>query len=603
MNRIFGIYSSSKSIKISKDFFKLVQREGLHINNEFTENGLYLCEIAKKRQDSNKNLNSINIDGSIINLEELKKEYGQSFCKQKDFLNYIYQKKPSEWPSYLIGNFSISFYDPDKNKLTILRDHFGSKPLYYFHSKEIFIFASEIKYILSATNLKMTANSKKIAQYLCQYKENHHETFYNEIHSVPPSHYVEISREGLNLKKYKFYRDLSFKGQELKQAALELREILRKSIKNRVIQNSRTGILVSGGLDSSAIYVLSKTISTHNTILPMTMNFYDATGSLLECDESDFQEEVLKEDRRIKIEFKEQSPFDITEFYLDTFDQPTNLANIYLWEETYRKASQFGIDGVIDGFDGDNIFSHGWYRFRELFKLSTIFSFVKELYLFNKIHSYGTYTSVPMWKKILIPLLKNSYIFRPIFQLKNVFKQRKNITRIVNKDLLRKIPFKEQYNEMKMFKQHEEFLSNPNIDLAFTNLNILAFKYGINQQSPLFDLNVTEFCKSLPSEMKLSNGISRNIIREALREEMPIKVLNRFEKANLTENFIKKISKKDLKNIEREVLDIHPLIKNIIDEKSLKNEFELFKKFTKNEKILMNIWCFYQVNRWLKRSF
>ena len=84
---------------------------------------------------------------------------------------------------------------------------------------------------------------------------------------------------------------------------------------------------------------------------------------------------------------------------------------------------------------------------------------------------------------------------------------------------------------------------------------------------------------------------------------MPIKILNRFEKANLTENFIKKVNEKDLNNIEREILDIHPLMKNIIDKKSLKNEFELFKKFNKNEKVLMNIWCFYQVNKWLKKNF
>ena len=603
MNRIFGIYLNSKSVKISKDFFKLVHREGLHVKNEFSNNGLYLCEIAKTRQESNENTNSINADGSIINLEELETEFNQSFSNQKDCIDYIYRKKPSDWPSYLRGNYSISLYDPVINKLSIVRDHFGSRPLYYFYSKEILIFASEIKYILSATNIKMTANTKKIAQYLCQYKENHHETFYNEIHSIPPSHYIEISKEGLSLKKYKFYKDLSFKGKKLNHAAAELREILSKSIKNQLSHNSRTGILVSGGLDSSAIYLISKTINSPTILQPMTMNFYDTDGSLLECDESDFQEEILRGDKSIKIQFKKQSPFEITDFYLDTFDQPTNMANIYLWDETYRKASQLGIDRVMDGFGGDNIFSHGWYRFKELFKITKIFSFIKELYLFNKIHSYGTYTSVPMWKKILIPLLRNSFLFGPIFQLKDIFKKRKKITRIVNQKLLNKIAFKEQYKEMNMFKRHEEFLLNPNIDLAFTNLNILAFKYGVKQQSPLFDLSVTEFCKSLPSEMKLYNGVSRNIIREAVSKEMPIKILNRFEKANLTENFIKKVNEKDLNNIEREILDIHPLMKNIIDKKSLKNEFELFKKFNKNEKVLMNIWCFYQANKWLKKNF
>lgn len=603
MNRIFGIYSKNKTISVPKGFYELVIKENLHVNNQFTDKGLYACEISKKKEDSSKGLNHICIDGTILNFDELKQEYGKNFLTQKDFVKYIYHKKPSKWPSYINGSLSASIYDKDKKKLSILRDHFGSKPLYYYDSEDVFVFASEIKYILSVVQKKMTANTKKISQYMCQYKENNHETFYNEIYSIPPSHNLEITKNGLKINKFQFFKDYSFKGNNIDQASLELRNILKKAIENCLNQNKKTGILVSGGLDSSAIYAISKKLNNTFDAIPITMNFYDLNGSLLVCDESEFQDELLKGDEKINIQFRQQSPFEVVDFYLDVFDQPTNLANIYLWDETYRKASLSGISGLIDGFDGDNIFSHGWYRFNELFKISKIFIFFKELYLFNKNHTYDEYTSTPMWKKILMPLIKNSFFFKPIVLLRNIFKGKKRISRIIKKDVLRTIPFEETYDEMKMFKKHEEFLANPNIDLAFTNLNILAFKYGINQQSPLFDLSVTEFCKSLPSYMKLKNGVSRNIIREVMKDDLPKKILNRFTKANLTENFMRKVSKEDLNNIENEILNIHPLIEDSIDKDLLMKEFILFKKLGKNEKVLMNIWCFYQANKWLKKMF
>lgn len=603
MNRIFGIYSENKTISVPKGFYELVNKENLYVNNQFTDKGLYTCEISKKKKDSSKGLNHICIDGAILNFDELKQEYGKNFLTQKDFLNYIYHKKPSKWPRYINGSLSASIYDKDKKKLSILRDHFGSKPLYYYDSEDVFVFASEIKYILSVVQKKMTPNTKKISQYICQYKENNYETFYNEIYSIPPSHNLEITKNGLKINKFEFFKDYSFKGNNINQASLELRNILKKAIENCLNQNKKTGILVSGGLDSSAIYAISKKLNNTYDAIPVTMNFYDLNGNLLACDESEFQDELLKDDKKINIQFKQQSPFEVVDFYLDVFDQPTNLANIYLWDETYRKASLSGISGLIDGFDGDNIFSHGWYRFNELFKISKIFIFFKELYLFDKNHTYDEYTSRPMWKKILMPLIKNTFFFKPFVLLRNLFNRKKRISRVIKKDILRTIPFEEIYDEMKMFKKHEEFLANPNIDLAFTNLNILAFKYGINQQSPLFDLSVTEFCKSLPSHMKLKNGVSRNIIREVMKDDLPNKILNRFTKANLTENFMRKVSKEDLNNIENEILNIHPLIEHSIDKDLLMKEFILFKKLGKNEKVLMNIWCFYQANKWLKKMF
>ena len=71
----------------------------------------------------------------------------------------------------------------------------------------------------------------------------------------------------------------------------------------------------------------------------------------------------------------------------------------------------------------------------------------------------------------------------------------------------------------------------------------------------------------------------------------------------MTHNFTYSISLNDFKNILKEIESIHPIIKDIIDKQELKNSFMLLKNGSLNDRVNMNIWCFYQVNKWLKQNF
>ena len=247
--------------------------------------------------------------------------------------------------------------------------------------------------------------------------------------------------------------------------------------------------------------------------------------------------------------------------------------------------------------------SHGWERLYELFKPHKLPLFFYELIRFSQKHDYSNQTKQSLFKLFLLPLIINSWIFKPIRAAKNMFfsKKLKKRKQIVREKIFKEYKVVDNYDFQRNYRPHKEKLDNPLINTGFTNVNILFFDYEILQVSPFFDKRVVDLCLSFPSSYKLRHGKSRYILREAFRNYLPTQILNRYKKANLTENFMKKINKYDIEKIGEEISTIHPVLKEIIDKNQLLQHFSKFSAKTRDDKINMTIWGFYLTNKWLKK--
>ena len=89
----------------------------------------------------------------------------------------------------LLGDFAFAIWDKLEQKLFIARDHLGLKPLYYYKTDRVIIFASEIKAIFSLTPCEL--NHNRIADYLIGSLEGYDKeiTFYKGIKRLSPAHF------------------------------------------------------------------------------------------------------------------------------------------------------------------------------------------------------------------------------------------------------------------------------------------------------------------------------------------------------------------------------------------------------------------------------
>lgn len=611
-SRVFGYSGKNKTKlkKLSDAVLNEAEKQGLYQHcNLIREEKLFLSfklhkNIHEMYLAPDTNIYVL-IDGSITNKHILKAEFDLKGVTDEEIITELYLENNLSIAKFLLGSYTIIIYDKENNSIVIFRDRLGTKPLYIALTNSFFSFSSEIKYLKNIDNFTLTPNMEKIIQYLCQYNEDPSKTFYNEIFSAKPGYIYKYQNNELECKKYEHYKDYGFKGKTLNEAKKELLDAFTASVKLSMKHSFNQAILLSGGLDSCVVYKTAEKVKRER-VASISKNFYDQDGNFLDCDESYYQKIIHENSpKHIEIKFKKQSPYENIDAWLSRFDQPFDFANAYLMEEVYKTAKSKNIDCLIDGVDGDLVVSHGWERFKELFTLPTIYTFFNEMNKFLKKHNYNNYSRASLQRMFISPLLRGNPILSPFYKLKDfLFKTSSTYAnRIIKKNILEKINFIETYDFNRNYLPHREKLKNPLIEVSFINNNILFFNYGVEKRSPFFDKEIVDLCISFPSEMKLKNGESRYILRETFAEMIPKEIKERFTKANLTQNFLDKITDEDMKNIEYEINNPNKLLIDILDFSILKSEFINFKHKKNSERGNMNIWNYYLTNKWLNNFF
>lgn len=158
------------------------------------------------------------------------------------------------------GIFSFAFLDMKKNKLFIVRDPFGVKPLYYYVGKDSqLIFSSEIRTITSLID-KSNLNEKAMASLLRLRFCASPDTLYDDIFKLQPGHYLEI-----DLDKTIKLQSIPFIGaqqrglkKERKSFVSEYGAQLEAAVKRQLLSDVEIGVLLSGGIDSALVAALAQ---------------------------------------------------------------------------------------------------------------------------------------------------------------------------------------------------------------------------------------------------------------------------------------------------------------------------------------------------------
>lgn len=205
------------------------------------------------------------LNGEIYNHNELRQELtnlGHSFASRSDteVLAHAYE----EWKEHsflkLNGMFAVAVWDSTRKELILSRDRVGIKPLYYATTESGLLFASEFKAILATQLLRrLTINDCFLQQLLEVGYPLMPETLFNEIHQVPPAHFISVTSEGTSACKY-WQPPAMTKGVPSEEA---IRETLRTAVVRQTISSDvPVGAFLSGGLDTSTVVAFASQART-----------------------------------------------------------------------------------------------------------------------------------------------------------------------------------------------------------------------------------------------------------------------------------------------------------------------------------------------------
>lgn len=491
--------------------------------------------ILDLRDEANQPMHSegftIIYNGEVYNYLEIKAELntlGYQFkttCDTEVILMSYKAWGPS-CVSRFVGMWSFAIWDHQQELLFCSRDRFGIKPFYYFAKNDSFYFASEVKALKMSPHFDTELNLDQVSLYLqLGWYFNKEQTLYKGVLALPGGHNLIYQHGKIEINKY--WELDNFAPQQLSQSEKNehFKSLFYDSIKLHIRSDVEVGTCLSGGLDSSSIASVYSNIYCENKLKAFNI-YYDGEG---EVDERPWVH-ILK-DKYPNLDTHYYSPGDneLSEHF-DNFihhmEFPCNGSSPFSQYFVMKLVNSQGIKVVLDGQGADEYlagYMHGTYRHLAdsliKFKLGDFWRQMKG-HSDQQNHSIHKMSNV-LLKTILASFLSEDSLYRLEYQKYFPFVSQ----------MKRTPPFAMQSantGRLNQFLQHQVTQSSlPNL-LHNEDSNSMAF--SIESRVPFLDHRLVEFCFTLQNEDKINRGVSKNILRNALQNELPRTIAQRKDK-------------------------------------------------------------------------
>jgi asparagine synthase (glutamine-hydrolysing) len=432
--------------------------------------------------------------------------------------------------------FAFCLYDKRRNKFLIGRDRLGIKPIYYSSSADWFIFSSEIKAFYPFPEFEASLDYESLHQYLTFRYVPSPKTIFKNVHKLPAGSILELKFPGLNHTISKYW-DISYEktisDRSLSDIADELGHLIKDAVKIRLMAEVPVGIMLSGGVDSSAI-VSAMRDGSHNAISTFTVD-YNEVGS---HNESYFAKLTSKkydtEHHEIIISFENfMSNIERMVYFMDEMIGDPAAIPIF---ELCRFSKQF-VTVLLTGVGGDELFA-GY----KIYKEAVYHNYLNHIpdFIWSFILS-PIYRKMPegtlgknFVKRVRQPIeesfLGSSFVYGGLSEKEKFVLYKKNIAEYVSgynsqtkiKKILAQLHNTSRLNKM-LYIDTKQWLSDSHLVM----MDKMSMGNSIELRTPFLDHRLVEYAASIPEKYKINLRRSKIIFKKALQNDIPAKILNR----------------------------------------------------------------------------
>jgi asparagine synthase (glutamine-hydrolysing) len=474
-------------------------------------------------------------NGEIYNFKALKNkliEQGISFKTNSDteVVLRLYEKEGISSFKKFDGMFAFSIFDKHLNKLFIVRDFFGEKPLYYYKDNNLFTWASELK-SLKNNNLFIPIISSfslnlffKLSYIPAPY------SIYQDVYKLLPGHFLELDLHSrdliINSYKTESYNQNYFKDLSFDAAISKTRELVFDSVKSRAISDVSVGSFLSGGVDSSIVSLcLSKIIQ--KPIDTFSIGFKNKLFD--ESAKSDLVAKLIKS-KHHKFILEEEDLLESISTIITNFDEPFADSSALPSYYVANMASKH-VKVVLTGDGGDEVF--GGYNKYLITKANKYYTnFVPKIVhksMTKLLHSFLKDDKDNRGLRFQVDKLLNSIDYEGnhywnIISLAFCEKDRKKLLYnfTTSKELINY--YKEVLNlgpgnSLNEMRKVDRFLSLEG-DLL-TKVDRTSMLNSIECRSPFLNYELWNFTNSLPEKYLINGSEKKWLLRKAFENEFP----------------------------------------------------------------------------------
>lgn len=475
---------------------------------------------------------TITYNGEVYNYIEIKKELeekGYSFSSHSDteVMLAAYDCWKEDCLSHFNGMFAFAIIDKANNKLFCARDRFGVKPFYYYQREDYFAFASEIKAFTVLQGWQAIANKERVYEFLkFGLQDLTHETMFENVYQLKGGHYLLFDLTTGEKQIQKWFDITQPVDYESSSSAEEtFKKLFSSSVNLRLRADVKVGSCLSGGLDSSSVVL---TVNEQLRALNKE-ELQETVSSCFENKKYDEQEYIDAVVEKAKCINHKIFP-DLTDLYKQLSkivwhqDEPFGSTSVFAQWSVFKKAREENITVMLDGQGADEILAgyHSYYGVYlwELIKKGEFKKLNSEI---KGVKSLGLYSNGFIVKEII----KNAVPLPVWLTIKKLGKKEKDCisyTYQSTKHTADDISF----SSVQQMSYSQVVSSNLPMLLHFEDRDSMAF--SIEARVPFLDYRLAQFIYNLPASEKISNGITKSVLRRAMQNVLPAKVLNRKDK-------------------------------------------------------------------------
>jgi asparagine synthase (glutamine-hydrolysing) len=198
-----------------------------------------------------------------INLEKASHRFATA--SDTEVIVHAYEEYGADCLKAMNGMFAFAIWDSNRRRLLLARDRLGIKPLYYAHLPQCLLFGSEVKALLAHPQFERRLDVTALNLYLSlEYVPTPHSIFAG-VNKLPPGHFLLVEGSDTRLERYwdlRLDKSEPVSTRTVAECSAEVRQLLYDAVKMELIADVPVGVLLSGGIDSSAVAAMMARAST-----------------------------------------------------------------------------------------------------------------------------------------------------------------------------------------------------------------------------------------------------------------------------------------------------------------------------------------------------
>lgn len=417
------------------------------------------------------------------------------------------------------GMFALAIYDLQKEELHLFRDRIGIKPLYFFNEGDSFAFASELPALKSLVG-NLEVNREALSLFLHRGYIPEPLTFYKNIFKFPAGAHGVVKNGKLNIERYwraeDYIKESTLSSEKVVLDQIE--ELLRDSIKLRLMSDVPYGSFLSGGADSGLITAMATDLCDE-PIHCFNVSFEDAV-----FDESPYAK-AMSDHLGAKyhhIRVTKKQVMEDLDSGMDLVGEPFADSSVFPTMAISRFAARH-VKMVLSGDGGDELFmGYGAYNWAE------------------RLTKHWTY------RKMLASVLRATGKARNkraanVFDCASkhdmqahIFSQEQNLFSGKEIEKILRMKFKDPYVAnpgSRPFSPAEEQaffdLTNYLKDDLLVKVDRASMRYGLEARVPFLDHRLVELSLNIDPVLKRKNGESKYLIKKIMERYYPKELIYR----------------------------------------------------------------------------